>query len=266
VHPLLDWSRRLAIAHRGGAALRPENTLAAFDHALALGADGLELDVQLSADGEVVVIHDATLERTTSGRGPVARRPWRELAAIDAGWHFDAAHRYPFRSQGVGIPRLRDVLARYPAVPMIIELKGACPELAAAAVQLVDDAGARSRVCFASFEQGSIDAVRALAPGAVTSAASREIRRAVWLCRLCLSPFPASYQALQLPERHGIQRVASRRFIRLARRAGVPVQIWTVNERRDVRRLLEWGAHAVITDRPDVAVPAVAEFNRTHEA
>jgi glycerophosphoryl diester phosphodiesterase len=237
------------------------NTIAAFDHGLALGADALELDVQRSADGEVVVIHDATLERTTSGRGPVARLPWRELAGIDAAWHFDRAHDYPFRHQGLGVPRLRDVLARYPSTPIIIELKEGSPALAVAAVQVVDAADARSRVCFASFEQASIDAVRALAPGAVTSAGSREIRRAVWRCRLGLSPFPAPYQALQIPERHGIQRVASRRFIRVARRAGMPVQIWTVNERHDIHRLLEWGAHAVITDRPDIAVPAVAEFN-----
>ena len=128
-------SRPFVFAHRGGAALRPENTIAAFDHGLALGADGLELDVHLSRDGVVVVHHDDTLDRTTSAHGPVSERTADELAQVDAGYRFTPDSRvstpiYPFRGQEIGVPRLRAVLERYPSARVIIELKTPDAELA----------------------------------------------------------------------------------------------------------------------------------------
>ena len=112
---LAPSQRPLVFAHRGGAALRPENTLAAFDNGLALGADGLELDVHLSRDGVVVVHHDATLDRTTNGARTARALTADELAAVDAGYWFrgtvEGGPEFPRRGQGVGIPRLRDVLA-----------------------------------------------------------------------------------------------------------------------------------------------------------
>ena len=100
-------------AHRGGCALGPENTIAAFDIGMSTGADGLELDVHLSSDGVVVVHHDNTLDRTTSGSGPIAARTARELERLDAGYWFMQGQQYPFRGLGIGVPTLREVLARY---------------------------------------------------------------------------------------------------------------------------------------------------------
>src|SRR5436189_4356156 len=111
----IDGLRPLVYAHRGGAALRPENTIASFDYGLSLGADGLEFDVHLSRDGVVVVHHDATLERTTNGRGPLAALTADELCRLDAGYNFA-----DFRGAAGGIPRLDELLRRYPAVPLII--------------------------------------------------------------------------------------------------------------------------------------------------
>src|SRR5690242_12210421 len=109
-----DRGRRRVFAHRGGSALAPENTLAAFDLGLRVGADGLELDVHLSADGLPVVVHDPTLERTTNATGRVAERTAAELARVDAGWRFPGPlGDYPFRAQGLGIATLREVLQRY---------------------------------------------------------------------------------------------------------------------------------------------------------
>src|SRR5207253_1967579 len=113
-HPALTLGRPQVFAHRGGAALRPENTIAAFDHGLSLGADGLELDVHLSRDGVVVVHHDATLERTTNRRGPVAALTADELARLDAGYHFEG-----FRGGAGGVPTLKEVLRRYPSTTLI---------------------------------------------------------------------------------------------------------------------------------------------------
>jgi glycerophosphoryl diester phosphodiesterase len=261
VHPVLDDRARRVFAHRGGAALRPENTLAAFDHGMALGADGLELDVRLSRDREVVVFHDERLDRTTNGRGPVAACDYRELAQLDAGWHFGAADRFPCRGQGISIPRLQDVLARYPDAPLIIELKGRADGLAEAAVATVRRAGALSRVCFGSFEDVTIRAARACGADVVTSGAREEIRRAIWASWVGLPPRRPAFRAFQVPERHGLRRVASRRFIHAARRGGVAVQVWTVNHVADMERLLGWGVQGLITDRPDLAVPVVARFN-----
>ena len=125
----LESSRPLVFAHRGGCALGPENTLAAFDLGIAAGADGLELDVHLSADGVLVVHHDDLLDRTTNATGPLAALTAAELARVDAGCRFVGTGDFPFRSQGVSIPTLRDVLRRYPDVRMIIEMIVDTPEM-----------------------------------------------------------------------------------------------------------------------------------------
>src|SRR5262252_4414077 len=114
MHPFFTSAKPAVFAHRGGAALAPENTLAAFDRGLALGADGLELDVHLSRDGEVVVVHDGTLDRTTDLTGPVSARSADELARADAGYRFRRGDAFPFRGQGIGVPTLATVLRRYP--------------------------------------------------------------------------------------------------------------------------------------------------------
>src|SRR5829696_7851091 len=131
----------LVFAHRGGAALRPENTILAFDHGLALGADGLEFDVHLSRDGVVVVHHDPTLDRTTSGTGPIAARTADELARLDASHHFPE-----YRGRAGGVPRLVDVLRRYRNARCIIELKVNDPALGHRTIDAIRDADAVERV------------------------------------------------------------------------------------------------------------------------
>src|SRR5688572_6318951 len=137
-----DTTRPLVFAHRGGCALGPENTLAAFDLGLAAGADGLELDVHLSADGVAVVHHDALLDRTTSASGPIASRTAAELARIDAGCRFSGRGAFPFRNAGVGIPTLADVLRRYPDTRIIAEMKVNVREMGEAVARDVRQAGA----------------------------------------------------------------------------------------------------------------------------
>jgi glycerophosphoryl diester phosphodiesterase len=263
MHPVLNPARSLVFAHRGGAALRPENTLPAFEHGLALGADGLELDVQLSGDGVVVVCHDLAVDRTTNGTGPIAGKSWQQLAGLDAGWSFGAEQGYPFRGRGFGIPRLSDVLACVPACPLIIELKGTDLDLAGAAVREVRQAGALDRVCFGSFSVPLLKAARACGGDVVTSGGSEEIARALRWSWIGVAPPGRAYRALQVPECYGATRIVSRRFVAAMRRADVAVQVWTVNEADDMRRLLDWGVNALITDRPDVAVEVVREEPRT---
>jgi glycerophosphoryl diester phosphodiesterase len=241
--------------------LRPENTFAAFEHGLALGADALELDVHLSADGQAVVCHDATLDRTTSATGPIADRTARELAHLDAGWWFGAERGYPYRDCGFGVPRLADVLARFDEVPLVIELKGGDAALARRAVDEVRAHGALGRVCFGSFSDAMLATARACAPGVVTSGGVAAIRRALTWTRLGMAPRRRTFRVLQVPETYGVRRIVTRRFVRVLARVQVPVQVWTVDDPGDMRRLLEWGVQALITDRPDLAVPIVGAFN-----
>src|SRR5512142_3151012 len=166
LHPFADASRPLVFAHRGGSHLAPENTLAAFDHGLALGADGLELDVHLSRDGRAVVHHDVRLERTTDATGPIADRSLAELAGIDAGYRFCRDGDFPYRGRVFCVPVLVDVLARYPATRVIIELKSASDGLARAALDDVRRAGALDRACFAGEYARPLRLIRALEPGA----------------------------------------------------------------------------------------------------
>src|SRR5438093_5971118 len=141
MHPALESSRPLVFAHRGGSTLGPENTIPAFDRGLALGADGLELDVHLSRDGIVVVHHDPTLDRTTNLTGAIVERTADELARADAGCRFRRGDAAPFAGQGVGVPTLADVLARYRDARVIIELKVNSVEVARAVVEVVRAAG-----------------------------------------------------------------------------------------------------------------------------
>jgi glycerophosphoryl diester phosphodiesterase len=250
--------RPLIYAHRGGAALRPENTLAAFDHGLACGADGLELDVHLSRDGVVVVHHDDTLERTTGGAGPLADRTAEELARIDAGFNFQAAEAagtdgFPYRGVGIGIPRLKDVLARYP-VRCIIELKTPDPELARRTIDEIRAASAVDRVALGSFYWRALNAARAYEPRIATGASQEETRWALYRSWIRWPLGRTSYREFQVPERMGMNTIVTPRFIAHAHRAGLPVKIWTVNAESDIRRLLGWGADAIISDRPDIAV------------
>jgi glycerophosphoryl diester phosphodiesterase len=235
-YPFFSASRPLVFAHRGGAALAPENTIAAFDNGLALGADGLELDVHLARDGEVVVHHDKTLDRMTSLSGPVLARTTDELARV-------------------GVPTLPAILARYRGVPVIIELKVNSIALAQAVIGVVRAADATGRVCLGSFGRRAIRAARRLEPAVATSAAREEVRWALYRTRVRWPVSRVGYAGYQIPERAGRTRVVSPRFVDYAHQAGLGVQVWTVDTEEVARRLLGWGVDALITDRPDVIVP-----------
>jgi glycerophosphoryl diester phosphodiesterase len=251
-------------AHRGGSALGPENTIAAFDLGIAAGADGLELDVHLSADGVVIVCHDDTLDRTTNASGPVSARTAAELSRVDAGYRFRAPDgTYPFRNQGIGIPTLREVLRRYPTIPVVVEMKVDRPEMGRAVAAEVREATAAERVCAAGYGLGSMREARQALPEMASSACLPEVRLALYRSWVGWPVRRVPYGGYQVPEHAGRLRVVSRRFIRHAHAAGLEIQVWTVDAAADVTRLLRWGVDALITNRPDVAVPLRDGFVRS---
>jgi glycerophosphoryl diester phosphodiesterase len=236
----LDLGRRFTIAHRGGSKLRPENTMAAFDHAVELGVDAIELDVHLSRDGHAVVIHDPTLQRTTEGSGAVADFTADELARFN-------------------VPTLKSVLERHRDMPFMIELKQESPGMVRAAAKAVDETRASERVSFGSFSQTALTLLRATG-WVMTSASVPEVTAALIRSKCFLRPpRNRAYELFQIPEMTGTgTRVVSPRFVKLARAAGLPVQVWVVDQADDVRRLLTWGVTGFISDRPDVVKATLA--------
>jgi glycerophosphoryl diester phosphodiesterase len=255
--PYIRHEGPLFFAHRGGSLLAPENTLAAFDRGAHLGADALELDIQETRDGELVVIHDTTVDRTTDSTGPVATFTLDALRRLDAGYRFspDGGVTFPFRGQGHGIPTLREVFARYPGLRINIDLKESNVGREQRLWEMIQEYEAQDRTLVASGDlHPPIVRFRAMTGGQVATSASRDeirgflfgtwARVARWL-RL-------PYLALQVPETWRGIRVVSPRFIAAAHRRGLDVHVWTVDDDATMRRLLAWGADGVMTDRPDV--------------
>jgi len=240
----LDASRTLNIAHKGACAQAPPNTLAAFRRAAEVGADGVELDVHLSADGVPVVIHDATVDRTTDGTGRVADLPLAALKELDAGSWFDPAFA------GERIPTLEEVLETIGGSLLInVELKampGARPGLEAAVIGLVRRYGLEDRVLLSSFNPFSLRRARQLAPDLPIGF----LYDASGLSRLARL-VTAAMVRLRAEALHPHYRLATPALVRRAHRRGRRVVVWTVNEPDTMRQMVEMGVDAIITDHPD---------------
>ena len=256
----------LLIGHRGAAGLAPENTMASFRQAVDRWAvDMIELDVRATADGHCVVIHDATVDRTTNGVGPVAGMTLEELQSLDAGYRFtDDAGGHPFRGQGLTVPTLDEVLDAFPGLRITAEIK--IGTVQAPLRDVIHRHDAVDRVLVAGMRARDRSLFRDWA-GAV-SAPTRDVRRFLVLHRLHLAwLWRKRADVFQVPELHpwdgreeeGARRIVTPRFVRDAAGRGVPVHIWTVNDPADMGRLLEWGVDGLITDRPDRAARVLAE-------
>ncbi|HEX6123708.1 MAG TPA: glycerophosphodiester phosphodiesterase [Ktedonobacterales bacterium] len=260
--PYLTHARPLFFAHRGGALLAPENTIAAFKHGLSFGADALELDVHLSRDGELMVLHDPTVDRTTNGVGSANVLTRAELQALDAGYRFtpDGGQTFPFRGQGVTIPTLREVLTTFPDARVNIELKENNPRAEERMWALAQELGVEDRILVASSYLPTIVRFRRLSAGRITTSASApEIRSFVLVALTRTSRWlrPA-YDALQVPETYRALRIVSPTTIALAHRLGLAMHVWTVDDRPTMDRLLAWGVDGLMSDRPDLLAEALA--------
>lgn len=246
-------------AHRGGAGLAPENTLAAFRRAIDdWDADMLETDVRLTADGKVVVLHDDTVDRTTDGTGPISEIRWERARELDAGYRFrDAEGGFPWRARGVRLPLFSELLDAFPGVRIMVEPKA--PEASGPLVEVIRSRGAEHRVLIgAEFERTRAGARGYGGPWG----ASREQVLSFWL--LHRVPWIGRWHvpgadAFQVPERSGRWRVVTPAFVRAAHRVNIPVHVWTVDEPDDMRRLLEWGVDGIQTDRPDLLADVLTE-------
>jgi glycerophosphoryl diester phosphodiesterase len=242
------------VAHRGASTLAPENTIEAFRLAVEAGAGGLELDVHMTRDGDIVVIHDATVDRTTNGSGAVSEMTLDELRRFDAGHNFspDGGSTRPYRGRGVWVPTLGEVLEEFPGVAVNIEIKAGTPGIEETVLGILRDANALGRALVVSTPHAIVKRFRKISSGHISTGASRwEIGVFYILSRLRLERLvrPA-YDALQVPLLHRGILVVTPRFIRAAQARGVRVDVWTINQAEEMRRLLDLGIDVIMTDRP----------------
>jgi glycerophosphoryl diester phosphodiesterase len=244
-------TRPRVMAHRGASSEYPENTMLAFGAAVDGGADYIELDVHSTRDGEVVVVHDNRLSRVASDDRLVHEMTMAELEAVDAAFNFSPdGGAWPFRGQGIRVPKLAEVLKAWPKMRFVIEFKPLDPAIADATLEVVHQTGMERQVLFASEHLPPIARARALAPQMPTNLPTAEI---VTLVQAVTSGDPrylGDGDALQIPPEHQGIRLATRELIDAAHISSLEVHVWTINDQAEMKEMLALGADGIITDYP----------------
>ena len=257
--PALRHEHPIAMAHRGSMLLWPENTMTAFQGAVDLGCRYLETDIQISRDGVLVTFHDDTLDRTTDGTGPVSDYRLDELQELDAACRFHRNGEHPYRGRGIRVPTLEELVTAYPEAVFSLDLKSDGME--EALVETIRRLDLWERVIVGSFSDARLRRFRSLIDRPVaTSAGPAEILRFVTAARLGLASRPIA-DTYQVPVEQFIT-VVSARTVKAARAAGVPLIVWTINERDEMEELLDLGVDGLITDRPDLLRTLIEERSR----
>ena len=256
-----DWPANFA--HRGASFRAPENTLEAFRLAAESGAGGLELDVHMTSDAGIVVIHDDTVNRTTDGAGPVRDMTLREVQNLDAGYRFapEGGASYPYRGRGVPVPELGEVLRGFPDLKVNIDVKEDQPGVEEALLRSVLDADAGDRVLVVSEIPVVLERFRELSGGEIATGASRrEVEDFYRMSRQGLEgSLNPAYDALQVPVEFAGSELVTPRFVEAAHDRGVRVDVWTINNAREMRRLLDLGVDGIMTDKPEILSEVLGE-------
>jgi glycerophosphoryl diester phosphodiesterase len=246
---LLDPLARPVIGHRGNRAFAPENTLESLLEAVALGADALEFDLRVSRDGQLVVFHDPTLERTTDGRGEVAQHSVAELKRLDAGAKFtrDGGRSFPWRGRGVTVSTFDEIVAALPRhLPCIIELK--TPAATEPLRQAVRRHAMAARIIVAGFDPKATRPLRGA--GFALGASAPDVMALLPSALLYLRAKPKHVQALCVPQRWKGLPVPIAALARTLRSSGAVQHVWTVNEPAEALQLWRDGVQGIISDDP----------------
>jgi glycerophosphoryl diester phosphodiesterase len=267
-NPWLD-RRVLNYAHQGGAREAPSSTLFALRQAIAGGADGLELDVHATADGVVMVCHDATVDRTTAGSGAIAQLTYDDLCTLDnAHWWVPgevvapdrAEDEYVHRGKAADDPAfriatLREVLDEFPHVFLNLDIKQTAPAVEPyeqPVADLLREFGRSDDVIVASFDDRATDAFSAIAPEVSTSCGT-VMTTMIWQAIHDGTALPETrHHALQVPAAVGDIVVVDEQFVTGAHDHGLAVHVWTIDEPDEMERLIDLGVDGVMTDRPSV--------------
>ena len=248
----------LVIAHQGGDGVWPGDTLYAYEKAVELGADVLEMDAHITKDGEIVLMHDEKVDRTTDGAGLIEDLTLAELKKLDAAyqWSNDDGQTFPFRGQEIQVPTLRELFEKFPDMRYLIEIKLTKNPIAQRFCDLIREYHMEDKVIVGSFHDDAMAMFRETCPEVATGASQGEVTSFVILGKIFLSGWISPhYQDLQVPweksESKGIQ-VMTERFIREAHAKNIKVEPWTVNDPELMKQYIAWGVDGIITDRPDL--------------
>ncbi|HEX8922493.1 MAG TPA: glycerophosphodiester phosphodiesterase [Pyrinomonadaceae bacterium] len=253
--PFFEASRNVpeVIAHRGGARQWPGETLFAFQQAMKIGVDVIEMDVRSTSDNVLVLIHNPTVEDTTDGQGAVHEHSLEQIKKLDAGyrWTEDDGKTFPFRGKGIVVPTLEEILREFPQARMNIEIKQTSPSIVAPLAQMIRDHGLTDRVLIASFSDSALKEFRRICPEVATSASGSELIKFVALNKV----FPGSKDipgadAIQVKSRFSILPFITERIVRAAHGFDFPIHAWTVNDKKEMQRLISLGVDGIITDLP----------------
>jgi len=256
----LGVTRPLVIAHQGGDGVWPGDTMYAFERAVEIGADVLEMDAHIAKDGEIVLMHDEAVDRTTDGTGLIEDLTLAEIKRLDAAykWSTDGGRTFPFRGQGIQVPTLNELFEKFPDMRYVIEIKLTENPIVKPFCNLIRAYNMQVKVIVASFHDEAMRMFRETCPEVATSASRTEVRNFVLLGKVFLSGFVVPrYQSIQPPydpsESLGIT-IITERFIREAHAKNIKVEPWTVNDPELMKQYIEWGVDGIITDRPDLMV------------
>lgn len=250
-----DMNYPLVIAHQGGDEVWPGDTLFAYQNAAKLGVDVLEMDIHISRDGVLVLMHDEKVDRTTDGTGEIESMTLAELKKLDAGydWSPDEGKTFPFRGQGVTVTTLEEVFQAFPEKHMTIEIKKSNASMVKPFCELIRKYDMQDKVLVASFYDDKIKQFRTECPEVATSSAKQETTVFVLLSKAFLAGFYSpKFLSLQVPEESGGITVMTESFVRAAHSRGLAVEVWTINDKETMQKLINWGVDGIMTDRPDI--------------
>jgi glycerophosphoryl diester phosphodiesterase len=260
---LPDDHQPLVIAHQGGEGESPGNTMLAFRHAVTVGADVLDTDMQMSKDGVLVLMHDTTVDRTTNGKGAIRDLTLSQIKNLDAAFHYtnDGGRTFPYRGSGVTIPTVEELFEAFPDKRMGIEIKETgTNETAERFCALIRVHRMQDRILVSSFGQTNMDAFRSKCPEVATSATAREVLQFLrWNLLGMARVIAPAFNCFQVPEKSGSRQVITPAFIDAARERHLPVLPWTINEEADMRRLIEMRLKGINTDYPSLLLRLLAE-------
>lgn len=266
--PALQFDRPIVLAHRGGAHLAPEHTMPAFEKSAQLGVDGFEVDIRLTKDEEIIVFHDATIDRTTDGYGLVAEMTLEEINSFNHGYQFeDLDGITTYRDEKVDVVTLRQLLETYSNMLVNIEIKDAPDTYEGSLIpsklwRLIEELGAEDRVVVASFYGEQVDRFNLYAQNRVAlGAGESDVRKAFTSFS---SQFGHLYHpkvdVFQLPTKSGVVALDSPKFIQFLNNLNIPVHYWTINDLVTMNKLIRNGAKGIITDRPDIAMVLLQKY------
>lgn len=263
--PYIHAKRPLNIAHRGGMGLWPENTIYAFNHAIEAGGDVLELDIWPAADGEIVVVHDETVDRTSDGTGQVGEMALKELKKLDFAFNFvgKKVGKPAFRGRGITICTLDELFRHFPKAYFNIEIKPDSPGFARKVIELVRKAGMTDQVVITSFHEKTVKLVLQEATEIATAASRDEAMSMYLLSKIGLGRLHQPVgKVYQVPVTYAGREVVTPSFIKGAHSVGQEVYVWTVDTPSEMKRFLEMGVDGIITNRPDLFAKVLEYFGK----